>query len=190
MSGAQRGQVGRPQSAAAAQTPRERVIREIYPLWNAGRVAEAMERFWHPDAVLFHPPGWPEPGPSIGREAVAEQFERVREDFDVDRRRHESRVGTSDWGVDDDVCGHEKALQAAAHTPADADDRKAAACGPSAGRLPVPASWCGAGRRRRQEDHERRGMRQRDCQPGAPTHAPGLTRLDHRNPRLAAIATA
>jgi hypothetical protein len=85
VSGAQRGDVGGPQSAEAAETPRERVVREGYALWNAGRLAEAMERLWHPDAVLFHPPGWPEPGPSIGREAAAEQFERVREDFDVDR---------------------------------------------------------------------------------------------------------
>ena len=67
-----------------AQTPRERVVRECYVLWNAGRIAEAMDRFWHPDVVLFHPTGWPEPGPSVGREAVAAQFERAREDFDVD----------------------------------------------------------------------------------------------------------
>jgi hypothetical protein len=85
VSGAQRGEVGGPESAAAAQTARERIVRECYALWNAGRLAEAMERFWHPDAVVFHPAGWPEPGPSIGREAAAEQFERVREDFDVDR---------------------------------------------------------------------------------------------------------
>jgi hypothetical protein len=85
VSGAQRGEVGGHQSAETAETLRERVLRECYALWNAGRVAEAIERFWHPDAILIHPPGWPEPGPSIGREAVAEQFERVREDFDVDR---------------------------------------------------------------------------------------------------------
>jgi hypothetical protein len=85
VNGAQRGQVGGPRSAAAAQTPRERVVRECCGLWNEERLAEAIERFWHPDAVLFHPQGWPEPGPSIVRDAAAEQFERVREDFDVDR---------------------------------------------------------------------------------------------------------
>jgi hypothetical protein len=85
VSGAERGEVGDPQPAEAVQTPNERIVREGYALWNAGRLSEAMDRFWHPEAVVYHPPGWPEPGPSIGREAAAEQFERVREDFDVDR---------------------------------------------------------------------------------------------------------
>jgi ketosteroid isomerase-like protein len=92
VSGAQRGEVGGAESAAAAETSVQRVVREGYALWNAGRLAEAMDRLWHPDAVVFHPAGWPEPGPSIGREAAAAQFERVREDFDVDRLEiHESR---------------------------------------------------------------------------------------------------
>ena len=60
-------------------------MREGYRLWNENRLAEAMERFWDPKAVLYHPPGWPEPGPSIGHAAVSAQFERVREDFDADR---------------------------------------------------------------------------------------------------------
>jgi hypothetical protein len=85
VSGAQRGEVGGPQSAAAAETSRQGVIREGFALWNAGRLAEAMDRLWHPDAVVYHPSGWPEPGPSIGREAAAAQFERIREEFDVDR---------------------------------------------------------------------------------------------------------
>lgn len=86
MSGRERGEVGGPKPAeAAAQTSRQRVVHEGYTDWNAGRLAEAMARLWHPDAILYHPAGWPEPGPSIGREAATAQFERVREDFDVDR---------------------------------------------------------------------------------------------------------
>jgi ketosteroid isomerase-like protein len=85
VNGSEREQVSGAQADAAVESANAGVLREGYALWNAGRLTEAMDRFWHPDAVVYHPPGWPEPGPSIGREAAQEQFERVREDFDVDR---------------------------------------------------------------------------------------------------------
>jgi ketosteroid isomerase-like protein len=51
--------------------------------WNAGDMAGLRDRY-HPEIVVRHPDGWPEPGPSIGIEAVFRQFERLREDV-VDR---------------------------------------------------------------------------------------------------------
>jgi ketosteroid isomerase-like protein len=85
VSGSEREQVGGAQAGEAVESANAGMVREGYAMWNEGRLAEAMDRFWHPDAVVYHPPGWPEPGPSIGRAAAQEQFERVREDFDVDR---------------------------------------------------------------------------------------------------------
>jgi ketosteroid isomerase-like protein len=85
VSGSEREQAGGAQADEAVESANAGMVRQGYALWNEGRLAEAMDRFWHPDAVVYHPPGWPEPGPSIGRAAAAEQFERVREDFEVDR---------------------------------------------------------------------------------------------------------
>lgn len=53
-------------------------------LWNEDRFEDA-RTLWHHDAVLVHPAGWPEPGPSVGRDAAFEQFARLRADFEVDR---------------------------------------------------------------------------------------------------------
>jgi ketosteroid isomerase-like protein len=85
VSGSKREPVGAEKAAERVETEGAQIVREGYRLWNENRLDEAMQRFWHPKAVVYHPPGWPEPGPSIGREAAAAQFERVREDFDVDR---------------------------------------------------------------------------------------------------------
>jgi ketosteroid isomerase-like protein len=37
---------------------------------------------FHEDVVMRHPGGWPEPGPSIGRDAVWRQFAIVRESWE------------------------------------------------------------------------------------------------------------
>ena len=73
------------QSRPDVESESARIVRAGYALWNENRFGEALERFWHPNAVLYHPSGWPEPGPSVGREAVAAQFERARQVFAVDR---------------------------------------------------------------------------------------------------------
>ena len=39
---------------------------------------------YHPDAIVRAPPGWPEPGPEVGREAVMQQYRLLREAFDRD----------------------------------------------------------------------------------------------------------
>jgi hypothetical protein len=34
---------------------------------------------WHPDAIVRPAAGWPEPGPFVGREAVMQSFEQLRD---------------------------------------------------------------------------------------------------------------
>ena len=43
---------------------------------------ESVGNAYHPDAVMWYPPGLPEPGPFFGREAIVQQFNRLREALD------------------------------------------------------------------------------------------------------------
>jgi ketosteroid isomerase-like protein len=54
------------------------VVRRVYEVWNAGDMT-ALRDLCDPDVVMHHPTGWPEPGPSVGREAVLRQWEQVRD---------------------------------------------------------------------------------------------------------------
>jgi uncharacterized protein len=54
------------------------VVRRVYEVWNAGDMT-ALRDLCDPDVVMHHPDGWPEPGPSGGREAVMRQWEQIRE---------------------------------------------------------------------------------------------------------------
>ena len=58
--------------------------RRINDLWNAGDM-DALRDLYHDDVVMRHPDGWPESGPSVGRDAVFRQFERLRQDWRSDR---------------------------------------------------------------------------------------------------------
>jgi ketosteroid isomerase-like protein len=80
-----RGESAGPAAPGGVESENARTVREGYALWNEDRFDEALERFWDPHAVLYHPAGWPEPGPSVGLNAVAAQFARGRQDFDADR---------------------------------------------------------------------------------------------------------
>jgi ketosteroid isomerase-like protein len=60
-----------------------KVVRKTIEAWNAGDM-EAVRDLWDPDGIMRAPPGWPEPGPFVGREAVIRQLERGREAFDSD----------------------------------------------------------------------------------------------------------
>lgn len=42
---------------------------------------ESVVEHFAPDAVMYSPEGWPEPGPMLGREAVIGQFVRLAEDW-------------------------------------------------------------------------------------------------------------
>src|SRR5262245_29352828 len=59
------------------------VILEAFDAWNTGDMAR-LSAVCDPDAIVRAPPGWPEPGPFIGREAIMRQFSQLRETFDSD----------------------------------------------------------------------------------------------------------
>jgi ketosteroid isomerase-like protein len=60
------------------------ISRRINELWNAGDM-ESIRDLLHDDLVMHHPDGWPEPGPSVGLDAVFRQFELLRQDWRTDQ---------------------------------------------------------------------------------------------------------
>jgi ketosteroid isomerase-like protein len=59
------------------------IVRAAFEAWNAGDM-DAHNTLYHPDAVVWPPEGWPEPGPFFGKEAVVRQFGQMRETWDND----------------------------------------------------------------------------------------------------------
>jgi hypothetical protein len=45
---------------------------------------DALRGLYDPEAIARSPEGWPEQGPSVGREAVMRGFDQLRETWDVD----------------------------------------------------------------------------------------------------------
>jgi ketosteroid isomerase-like protein len=59
-------------------------VRRAYEAWNA-RNMDALRELYDADAmVVTGIEGWPEPPPTVGREAVMRQWERQREAWDID----------------------------------------------------------------------------------------------------------
>jgi ketosteroid isomerase-like protein len=54
------------------------IVRRGYEAYNAGDLATLRE-LYDPDVVMYHLEGWPEPGPSVGLDAVMREFEQMRE---------------------------------------------------------------------------------------------------------------
>jgi ketosteroid isomerase-like protein len=55
---------------------------------------------WDPEAHLTSPDGWPEQGPFVGREAIVEQFERLRADWSEWRfEDFEVKAAPGEWVV-------------------------------------------------------------------------------------------
>jgi ketosteroid isomerase-like protein len=54
------------------------IVRRGFEAWNAGDMA-SVRKTYDPDAVMRYPPGFPEPGPFFGRDAIMGQFERLRD---------------------------------------------------------------------------------------------------------------
>jgi ketosteroid isomerase-like protein len=50
-------------------------------------------------AELWHPEGWPEPGPTTGRGAIKRQFARLREGWEEHKVVVEEIEGRDDWVV-------------------------------------------------------------------------------------------
>jgi ketosteroid isomerase-like protein len=59
------------------------VVRQAYKAYNAGDLA-AFGALLHADVVMHHVEGWPEPGPSVGRDAVLLMIEQLRDAFEGD----------------------------------------------------------------------------------------------------------
>jgi ketosteroid isomerase-like protein len=59
------------------------VFRAAIEAWNTGDM-DAFRELCDPDIIVQPPPGWPEPGPFVGREAVMRQWYRLRETWDAD----------------------------------------------------------------------------------------------------------
>jgi ketosteroid isomerase-like protein len=74
------------------------VSRRINDLWNAGDM-EGIRELVHDDAVMHHPEGWPEPGPSVGRDAVFRQFDLLRQAWRSDRLETLDRRAAGDCVV-------------------------------------------------------------------------------------------
>jgi ketosteroid isomerase-like protein len=59
------------------------VVREGIDAWNAGDM-DRLRALYDPGVVMYHLEGWPEPGPSVGRDAVMRQWESQRETWNID----------------------------------------------------------------------------------------------------------
>jgi ketosteroid isomerase-like protein len=59
------------------------VVKAGFDAWNAGDI-DRLRDMYDPNVVLHMLPGWPEPGPYAGREAVMRQFAQLRETWDAD----------------------------------------------------------------------------------------------------------
>jgi ketosteroid isomerase-like protein len=59
------------------------LVQRGYEMWNAGDMDRVRE-IYSPDVIMRAPPGWPEPGPFIGVDAVIAQFVGAREAWDED----------------------------------------------------------------------------------------------------------
>ena len=59
------------------------VVKAAFDAWNAGDM-DRLRDMYDPNIVLHMIPGWPEPGPYAGREAVMRQLTQLRETWDAD----------------------------------------------------------------------------------------------------------
>lgn len=54
------------------------VVRRAYEAYNSGDLV-ALRDGLHPEIVMHHLEGWPEPGPSVGPDEVMREYEQLRE---------------------------------------------------------------------------------------------------------------
>ena len=59
------------------------VVKAAFDAWNAGDM-DRFREMYDPNVVLHMVPGWPEPGPYAGREAVMREWAQLRETWDAD----------------------------------------------------------------------------------------------------------
>jgi len=61
----------------------EELVRGFLDAWNSGDM-DAVGLLLHADVSHTPPPGWPEPGPFLGRHDVMAHFAHLREAFRAD----------------------------------------------------------------------------------------------------------
>jgi ketosteroid isomerase-like protein len=66
-----------------AQYDNEALVRAGFDAWNANDT-EALRALYTEDAVMETPPGWPEPGPFVGRDEVMRQWAFMRDGWNTD----------------------------------------------------------------------------------------------------------
>jgi ketosteroid isomerase-like protein len=59
------------------------VNRALFEAFNAGDM-DALRELYDPEVVMHHVKDWPEPGPTVGREAVIRFIEQLRDTWDAD----------------------------------------------------------------------------------------------------------
>jgi|SRR5947207_2390898 len=74
------------------------IVRRTGRLFETGDM-DTLARLYDPGAILWHPDGWPEPGPSEGREAVMAQFTRLRDAWGDTRLVEEALATHREWVV-------------------------------------------------------------------------------------------
>jgi ketosteroid isomerase-like protein len=72
------------------------IVRRYFELVN-DRDLDALAALYDPDAVLYAPRGWPEPGPWRGREAIMQQLRRLLADFGEQTLTIEEIAAHGDW---------------------------------------------------------------------------------------------
>ena len=72
--------------------------REGFRLFEAGEI-DALIELYSRDAVVHHPEGWPESGPSVGRSSIRRQFVALHEGWDEHRVEILEIDGRGDWVV-------------------------------------------------------------------------------------------
>jgi uncharacterized protein len=59
------------------------IVRRQFEAWNAGDM-DAFRELCDPEVVMHHVKDWPEPGPTVGREAVMRFIDQLRDTWDAD----------------------------------------------------------------------------------------------------------
>jgi ketosteroid isomerase-like protein len=60
---------------------------------------DGLAETYDPDVVVWHPEDWPEPGPSVGREAAMAQYRRLRDAWGDTRVVEEELRAEVNWVV-------------------------------------------------------------------------------------------
>ncbi len=59
------------------------IVRANFEAWNKGNM-DAWGALFDPEVIMRNPPGWPEPGPQVGRKAVMRFIGQLRDTWDAD----------------------------------------------------------------------------------------------------------